>query len=311
MIDIEQVRKSYNGTRGLDSFSLHVRDGELCGLVGPNGAGKTTLIKILATLLRPDRGQAAIAGIDVTTNPAAIKGKVGYMPDQPGLYQDMRVREFLEFFRRCLSNLGGSAGHGGGTRFATLGPGRALRRVFEELSFGMKQRLLLAKTLLHEPRVLLLDEPATGLDPLARIDLRQQLRELRNQGLTILVSSHILSDLEEICDRVALISEGRNAADASGQSVLEMQPAKPRGAVYEIEVLGEIKSALRVLEGVAGAQVLQTEGQALFVEVTGGPPDAAALLRTLVGSGVDVVRFERPGLTLEQRYRQIFGARQP
>lgn len=311
MISIDQIRKSYNGTRALDSFNLQVTRGALCGLVGPNGAGKTTLIKILATLLPPDSGKATIAGIDVTADPAAIRRMVGYMPDQPGLYQDMRVREFLEFFSDAfrLPRAGrGMAVERGLQRAGLQGRSEAF---VEELSFGMKQRLLLAKTLLHEPRVLLLDEPATGLDPLARIDLRQQLRELRNQGLTILVSSHILSDLEEICDRVALIAEGRNAVDAGGHSVLEMQPSKPQSAVYEVEVLGEAGPALQTLASVAGARLLQSEGQRLLVEVAGEPRDAAALLRTIVDSGVDVVRFERPSLTLEERYRQIFGAKQP
>jgi len=307
LIHIEQIRKSYNGTRGLDSFSLRIGAGELCGLVGPNGAGKTTLIKILATLLPPDGGQATVAGIDVTQNRAAIKALVGYMPDQPGLYQDMRVKEFLEFFADAFRISGARRSDAVDHGLQRSGLAERSAAFVEELSFGMKQRLLLAKTLLHEPKVLLLDEPATGLDPLARIDLRQRLRELSNQGLTILVSSHILADLEEICDRVALISEGRNAVDASGQSVLEMQPAKPQAAMYEIEVLGEIQPAVAVVGSIAGVRVLQSEGQALLVEIAGGPSNAAALLRAVVGSGLDVVRFERPSLTLEQRYRQIFG----
>jgi len=166
MIAIEHLAKSYNGTRGLDGFSLQVEEGELFGLVGPNGAGKTTLIKILATLLRPDRGAARVAGLDVTKHPQEVKRAVGYMPDQPGLYQDMRVREFLEFFadafrlpreRRRKAVAQGLERSGLTTRAHAF---------VEELSLGMKQRLLLARTLLHDPRVLLLDEPATGLDPL-------------------------------------------------------------------------------------------------------------------------------------------------
>ncbi len=224
MIVIEQLRKSYDGARGLDGFSLRVEQGELCGLVGPNGAGKTTLIKLLSTLLQPDGGRAQVAGWDVTVNPQEVKRAVGYMPDQPGLYQDMRVEEFLEFFANAfrLSRERRRAA----VALALTRSGLAARReaFVEELSFGMKQRLFLARTLLHEPKVLLLDEPATGLDPLARIDLRRQLQELNAQGITILLSSHILADLEDICTRVAMISEGEKRQGRGGEQP-HRQPA--------------------------------------------------------------------------------------
>jgi ABC-2 type transport system ATP-binding protein len=243
MIEIEQLRKSYRGARALDGFELRVREGELFGLVGPNGAGKTTLMKILATLVRPDSGQARVGGFDVVGTPRSVKKIIGYMPDQPGLYQDMRVREYLEFFADAfrLEN-----------HQRTPAVDRALDRshlagrsqdFVEQLSFGMKQRLLLAKTLLHEPRVLLLDEPATGLDPMARIDLRVQLKQLNAEGVTILVSSHILSDLEDICDHVALIDGGRNAHDAAGHSVIEVPKAETRAFLYEVEILGDVNVA--------------------------------------------------------------------
>jgi ABC-2 type transport system ATP-binding protein len=212
MIEVDQIQKRYNGSRGLAGFTTRVEKGELFGLVGPNGAGKTTLIKILSTLIRPDSGAARIAGIDVTANPRGVKRVVGYMPDQPGLYQDMRVLEFLEFFADAFGIL--SRQRRAAVDKGLEDSGLAARRdsFVEELSFGMKQRLFLAKTLLHSPQVLLLDEPATGLDPMARVDLRNQLKRLNQQGITILISSHILVDLEEICTRVAFIADGKNQA---------------------------------------------------------------------------------------------------
>src|SRR3972149_6590797 len=219
MIEIEELRKSYNGQRALDGFSLRVEEGELFGLVGPNGAGKTTLIKILATLLPADGGRARVAGYDVAAAPRAVKPLIGYLPDVPGLYQDMRVSEFLEFFADAF-----------------------------------RLPRLLPKPLLHEPRVLLLDEPATGLDPLARIELREHLKALNRDGVTIFISSHILSDLEDICSRVALIANGRNAADVKGRTVLTLQEAVPPRVICEIEVAGEAEGAGRLAGGGARAR---------------------------------------------------------
>jgi ABC-2 type transport system ATP-binding protein len=309
MIAVEQIRKGYNGARGLEGFSLKVEAGELCGLVGPNGAGKTTLIKILSTLLRPDSGKASVAGWDVTTHPQEVKRAVGYMPDQPGLYQDMQVGEFLEFFanafrlprerRRTAIDQG------------LEGAGLTARRdaYVEELSFGMKQRLFLARTLLHGPKVLLLDEPATGLDPLARIDLRHQLKELNSQGITILISSHILADLEDICTRVALISEGKNAADSEGNKFINLQGAVLPRMVYEVEVLGDIAKAAERAGQVAGVKVLGQHAAQLVLEIEGEARKAAELLQHLVTGGIEVVSFARRAATLEDRYQQAFGGK--
>ena len=177
----------------------------------------------------------------------------------------------------------------------------------EELSFGMKQKLFLAKTLLHEPKVLLLDEPATGLDPLPRIDLRHQLRQLNAQGITVLISSHILSDLEDICTRVALIAEGRNATDASGQSIVELQKPTSPIQVYEFEVLGDAGQAAKRVEEVAGTKILEVQAARILVEIAGGPAEASRVLRHLVMAGIDVARFDHYAATLEDRYRQAFG----
>ncbi len=306
MIEVEQVRKSYGSARGLDGFDLRVARGDLFGLVGPNGAGKTTLIKILATLLLPDGGRARVAGIDVTSHPQDVKRIVGYMPDQPGLYQDMRVREFLEFFAdafRLPQQRRRTAVDEGLERSGLQARCQAF---VEELSLGMKQRLFLAKTLLHGPKLLLLDEPATGLDPMARVDLRQQLKQLNAQGITVLISSHILSDLEDICSRVALIAEGRNATEGTGQSVIELQKASPVVHIYIVEVLGDAAAAVRRAEEFPSIKILELQPPRLVVEIAGGPTQASRLLRHLVTAGIDVARFDRHSVTLEVRYRQAF-----
>jgi ABC-2 type transport system ATP-binding protein len=312
MIEIESLHKQYGRHPALENFSLRVETGELFGLVGPNGAGKTTLIKILATLQSPNSGRARINDFDVVAAPAAVRAVTGYLPDVPGLYQDMRVEEFLDFFADAFHL------HEPRRRQAV---DRALQRAglagrrndfVEQLSFGMKQRLILAKTLLHDPKVLLLDEPATGLDPLARIELRELLKELHREGLTIFLSSHILSDLEDICTRVALIAGGRNAAGADGQTVVTLSGASASGPESlvncEIEVLGDAQIAARAAAAVPGARVLSAEGRRLRVEMAGGMTRGTALLQSLFGAGVVVVHFDSRGPGLEERYRQAFGA---
>jgi ABC-2 type transport system ATP-binding protein len=311
MIAVEQIRKSFDGTHALNGFSLHVKAGELFGLVGPNGAGKSTLIKILSTLLFADGGFAQIGGLDMRTCAEDIKRIVGYMPDQPGVYQDMSVREFLEFFADAFHITGARQRTAVDRALEHAGLEQRSRDSVEELSFGMKQRLVLAKTLLHEPKVLLLDEPATGLDPIARIELRSRLKQLQAEGITILVSSHILSDLEDICTQVALIGAGRNASDADGNSVIQLRAPEPHKRIYEIEMIGDSASAVTIVNSVAAARLLESGGGRLVVEIAGGDQEVADLLRALVSGGVSVLRFDHVALDLEERYKLAFGEKKP
>ncbi len=311
MIDVEHIRKRFDGTQALRGFTLHVGAGELFGLVGPNGAGKTTLMKLLSTLLPIDSGTAQIDGLDVTTRGREVKRLIGYLPDQPGVYQDMSVREFLEFFADAFQLTGtrhraavDRALHSSGLEERSRGP-------VEQLSFGMKQRLVLAKTLLHDPKVLLLDEPATGLDPMARLELRKQLKDLQAQGVTILISSHILSDLEDICTQIALIGEGRNAADAEGHSVIQLRAPRAPARIYEIELLGDSAAAVSIVNSTAGTRLLESGASRLVAELSGTDDQVAALLRALVFGGVNVIRFDHRALGLEERYRLAFQERRP
>ncbi len=309
MITVDQIRKSFGGTHALDGFNLQVGAGELFGLVGPNGAGKTTLMKILSTLVKADSGTAQVGGFEVSSRPREVQRLVGYMPDQPGVYQDMSVREFLEFFADAFQLTG--ARHRAAVDQALERSGLTARSLdsVEQLSFGMKQRLVLAKTLLHDPKVLLLDEPATGLDPIARIELREQLKRLHAAGVTILISSHILSDLEDICTQIALIGNGRNATDAEGHSVLQLHASPTPGRIYEIEILGDVSFAAAIANSVPGARFLESGVGRLDVEMTGPDMQVASLLRALVAGGVNVVRFDHRALGLEERYRLAFGER--
>lgn len=305
MIEAASLRKIFKGGRGLDSFSLRIESNELVGLVGPNGAGKTTLIKILSTLVRPDSGTARVAGHDIQSDPLGVRSSAGYLPDVPGIYQDLRIREFLEFFADAyrLKEPTRSAA----IERALLQSGLADRAddFVEHLSLGWRQRLLLAKTLLHSPKVLLLDEPATGLDPLARIALREQLKRLHAEGIAILISSHILSDLEDICTRIVFIANGKNVAEpASSQPVAGSPSSSIR---CEIEFAGAADAADRVLTATAGAQILEKRDRRFVLELPGGNQEASALLQRLLAAGLLITHFDARGPDLEERYRRTFG----
>jgi ABC-2 type transport system ATP-binding protein len=225
------------------------------------------------------------------------------MPDVPGLYQDMRVREFLEFFADAFKLRGARRSVAVAGALARSGLGDRADTFVEALSLGLKQRLFIAKTLLHGPRLLLLDEPATGLDPLARIELRRLLRALNAEGITMLISSHILADLEDICSRVTFIAAGRLAGESAATPGVA---GPPPAMTCEIEVLGDLAPTMAWLRARAGVRVVESAGARLSVEVTGGPDAAAALLRELVAAGCAVVRFD-PRTGLEARYRRAFG----
>ena len=212
MIQVEGLRKSYGGQLALNDLSFEVPPGEIFGFVGPNGAGKTTTIRILATLAEADAGEAKVGGIPVAEAPAEVRNLVGYMPDFFGVYDRLTCGEYLEFYAGC---------HGVPRSRRSTVAGELLELVdlsdrrevsVDTLSRGMKQRLGLARALVHDPRVLLLDEPASGLDPRARVEMKELIRELRRMGKTILISSHILPELEELCTWVGFIDHGRMVA---------------------------------------------------------------------------------------------------
>jgi ABC-2 type transport system ATP-binding protein len=309
MIDVDTLRKTFGAGRGLNGFSLHSDRGELVGLVGPNGAGKTTLIKILATLQPFDSGAAHVAGHDVVTNPSAVRASMGYLPDVAGVYQDMRIDEFLEFFADAfrLKEPQRSAAIQRAIDLAGLEDRR--EDFVEHLSLGWKQRLLLAKTLLHEPKVLLLDEPATGLDPLARIALREQLKQLHTAGVTILISSHILTDLEDICTRIVFIDDGRNVTEPQAPAHADGSQAKI--VRCEIEFDGPLAAMESAVAHANGAKLLDKKATHLLIELPGGAKEASAFLEELLGAGITVIYFDARGPGLEERYCRAFGERTP
>src|SRR5436309_1491575 len=209
VVVLEHLTKRYGTFTALDDLSLTLNAGQVFGLIGPNGAGKTTAIKILVGLIRPTSGAATIAGVDCVRDSRNIKRLVGYMPDRFGSYDNMRVREYLDFFGAAFGIHRRLRSRRIDETMETTGSTYMKDRYVESLSHGMKQRVAVARTLLHDPPVLILDEPANGLDPQARIEMRELLLRLASMGKTLLVTSHILPELSRICNQVAIVTKGR------------------------------------------------------------------------------------------------------
>jgi ABC-2 type transport system ATP-binding protein len=243
VVQTDNLTKKYGSFTALHDLNLHIERGSIHGFIGPNGAGKTTTMRILATLLEPSAGQAWVGGYPVTEAPIEVRKRIGYMPDFFGVYDNMKVWEYLDFFAAAYHVPEEKRKGMIGDLLALVDLSAKRDSFVEELSRGMKQRLCLARTLVHEPELLILDEPASGLDPHARIELRELLKELRSLGKTILVSSHILTELAEMCTHVAIIERGHLLVSGEVSRILAaMQPARD---IY-----------VRVLDGAAHAAAI-------------------------------------------------------
>jgi ABC-2 type transport system ATP-binding protein len=227
VVQTDKLTKKYGAFTALHDLNLYIERGSIHGFIGPNGAGKTTTMRILATLLEPTEGQAWVGGYPVTEAPLEVRKRIGYMPDFFGVYDNMKVWEYLDFFAAAYHVPEGKRRGLIGDLLALVDLSAKRDSFVEELSRGMKQRLCLARTLVHEPELLILDEPASGLDPHARIELRELVKELRALGKTILVSSHILTELAEMCTHVAIIERGHLLVSGEVSRILAaMQPAR-------------------------------------------------------------------------------------
>ncbi len=298
--------KRYDRTLAVAGVDLHVEDGEIFGIVGPNGAGKSTTLRMLATLLAPTSGTAEIAGWSITRNPDEVRRVLGFMPDVFGVYDDMKVWEYLDFFARCygLPAAGRRRMIDDLLDLVDLGDKREV--YVQTLSRGMEQRLCLAHALVHDPQVLLLDEPASGLDPRARVELRELLRELRSLGKTILISSHILPELEELCTSVAIIDRGRVLAQGR---VSDIERRLRFGAVLRVrlllegEALEEARASFTGDPDVASAAILP-DGT-IELGFRGDDAASARLLATSVAAGLPIVSFARAASDLEELFLQV------
>ena len=314
MVKTVALTKKFGQFVALDSLDLELHKGQILGYIGPNGAGKTTTIKILVGLSRPTSGEACVAGVDCTRDARRIKQLVGFMPDTFGAYENMRVREYLDFFGAAFKIPRKQRGPRIDQVMELTGSTYMRDLYVDSLSHGMKQRVGVARTLMHDPPLLILDEPANGLDPNARIEMRQLLLRLAEMGKTIIVTSHILPELSRICDTVAIITEGKLRAfgsldrimrQISQRRVFEVQTA----TADEVPRLAELLA--QNLDAEAEVTPSPQEAEVRFTTAEADDAKVADLLKLAVSQGVTVTQYREVMLDLEDAFMQVTAENRP
>ena len=304
MLDIKNLTKQYGSFTALNDLNLTLNAGQILGLIGPNGAGKTTTIKILVGLIRPTSGTASIDGVDCVRDSSRIKRMVGYMPDTFGSYDNMRVREYLDFFGAAF----GIAPRPRSKRIEEVmditGTAYMKDRFVESLSHGMQQRVGLARTMLHDPKVLILDEPVNGLDPQARIEMRDLLIQLARSGKTLLVTSHILPELTRICDRVAIMTHGKLRAYGTVEEI-GRQVSQQRTIESTLVSPDQVSMAANIIRQTIepGAEVNESPAEATVrFRTARSESELGEVLTRLIQGGVLVTQFRELQTDLEEAF---------
>ncbi len=302
MITLEGFGKDYGDFTAVESIDLNIAAGETFGFIGPNGAGKSTTIRFLATLLRATRGRGEVAGHDVMSDPIGVRRQVGYMPDNFGVYDGMRVWEFLDFFavayrigrterRQIIDNV-----------LELLDLTHKRDDFVNGLSRGMKQRLCLAKTLVHDPPVLILDEPASGLDPRARVEVKALLKELRKMGKTILISSHILTELADCCTAIGIIERGQLLLHGPIATVYSQIR---QNRIVEIQFTKNQDAGLSILRSHPDLHSIEVEPIGVIAELATDDEGLAALMEEMINAGVRMKSFNDRDPTLEDVFMTV------
>lgn len=302
MLEIRDLHKAYGKYHALNGLNMTVKDGALYGFVGPNGAGKTTTIKIITGLLSADSGSVVIGGKDALRDVASLKRMIGYVPDFFGVYDNLTVSEYMEFFASCY-RLDGLVAR---KRYTALleQVGLEDRQDFyvDGLSRGMKQRLCLARALIHDPGILILDEPTSGLDPRTRLEFREILQELQVMGKTILISSHVLPELSELCTDIGILDQGRLVLEGSIRDILSrVNSSNP----LVITIYSNREQALAILKSHSCVQTISLRENDICVRFTGDKQDEALLLQQLIDGDVLVSSFVRETGSLESVFMQL------
>lgn len=306
MLTIRNLKKSYGSFRALNNVNLHIDKGELFGFVGANGAGKTTTMKICVGLLKPDDGEVIIDGREVLKNNRELKSKVGYMPDFFGVYENLTAIEYMRFFASAAGLYGHEAEMLCCELLELVDLADKRDSDVNGLSRGMKQRLCLARALVHNPELLFLDEPASGLDPKARFELKEILKNLCSMGKTIVISSHILPELAEMCTSVGIINHGEMKLQGS---IEEIQKRMSISAPIMLEVAGQKEEAARILKELPMTHDVELlSGGKMQINSSGGEREDIYMLRQLVLADIPVLSFARQESSLENIFLQVMGA---
>jgi len=302
MIKTQDLTKVYGSLHAVNNLSIDLAEGDLFGFIGPNGSGKTTTMRILATLLQPTWGEASVCGYSIYTHPKEIRRMIGYMPDFFGVYDDMKVIEYLEFFAAAYRIKGAARQKVCNDMLELVDLGYKRDAMVTSLSRGMTQRLGLARVLLHDPKVLLLDEPASGLDPRARIEIRGLLKELGKLGKTIMVSSHILPELADICNKVGIIERGNLLVNAKVSDV--MKQVRERTLLI-VGVANDAEGAARLLEQSTLVEKVDLQKGQIRVTLCENVTDYSDLPTVLIDGGFKLTLFREEEINLETAFMAL------
>lgn len=301
-VQTTSLTRVYGNMVALNSLTLTVNRGDLFGFIGSNGAGKTTTLRILATFLAPSGGKAEVLGHDVVHEADRVRHIIGYMPDFFGVYKDMEVTEYLDFFGACYKIPSAQREKTVADVLELVGLSEKKGALIGALSRGMQQRLGLARVLIHDPQLLLLDEPASGLDPRARIEMMAILQELQRMGKTIIISSHILSELQTLCNRVAIIEKGQLIYSGPVQGVRDQMGS---GQIYWVKVADEPARAIELLKARPEiSEVEQVDGQ-VKITLASADADPSFVADTLVRNGVRLTGLWEDEIGLEEVFMRV------
>jgi ABC-2 type transport system ATP-binding protein len=309
IIETKDLLKRYGKFSAVNSLSLEVPTGSIYGFVGPNGAGKTTTMRMLTTLTRPTSGQAWVAGHSVSEEPRAVRRAIGYMPDEFGVYDDMRVWEYLDFFAACYDIPEADRKRLIDDLLELVDLTHRREDMVDKLSRGMKQRLSLARTLAHDPAVLILDEPASGLDPRARVEIRELLVQLSKMGKTIFFSSHILADVAEICTHIGIVEAGQMVAQGSMDEMrAQLMPHREiTVTVRDNEAAEAVQALVADVPGVVNVAVLEPKAgrSRVRIDFTGDDDGVAAINQKLHGASIAILGFTEETKDLESMFMRV------
>lgn len=303
MLEVKGLRKAFGSLVAVEGVSFTLQPGDIFGFIGSNGAGKTTTIRMLATLLEPDSGSARLNGIDIRQDAMSVRKQIGYMPDFFGLYEDIKVWEYLDFFAAIYRVPKSERPGIIDSVLELVGLTQKKDAFASTLSKGMQQRLSLARCLVHDPSLLLLDEPASGLDPRARAELKELITELGNMGKMVIVSSHILPELADFCNSVGIIEKGKLVTYGRVEDVVK---GIQRVKILEIKMLGRAAEAGMFLHGKPFIEGTRMAGDTLLkVDFTGEAEDQFNLLKSMIDSGYQVVGYTESAVNLEDVFMKV------
>lgn len=302
MFRIQGLYKKFGNYHALDGLDMELKDGALFGFVGPNGAGKTTTIKIMTGLLKPDKGSVEQDGQDMLADTQGLQKQIGYVPDHFGMYDNLKVSEYMEFFAACYHLEGFAARKRTRSLLEQVGLGDRMDTYVDGLSRGMQQRLCLARALIHDPKLLIMDEPTAGLDPRTHLEFRQMVWELHEQGKTILLSSHNLSELSELCTDIGIIDAGKMVLSGSMDEIMERLYTSRQ---IIISVPGQIEKAIAFLKENPLIRTMTISEKDIMVGFTGDEQMESELLRQMIEAGIPVRGFMREPGSLESIFMQI------